>query len=567
MKHCGRRKTSQLENVFHGFVKSSGEVNDFTREQRGAMPQATSQIGNSQSFRLSTVSIAILVSLFNFGVCYFRSFVFPNIPQLPFGDAVGFLINGSRIVEGRLPYRDYFQFLSPGTEVTYAVLIRGFGARAWIPNLMIAGLAAATAMLMTFAAARLMRGTVVALPGLLLAGLVLPGSLDATHHWFSTVAIMAAMLVLLGGDTFRHIALVGVLSGIAGWYTQSKGATAAAGFMAYLILKGWRAGAPVHDRWLKCVILSGLALAVFLAGNAYFIRTAGLNRWLYCLVVYPLRYYPSVDINNWHVYGDGFWAPGLGKTIPFLFVHATVPLVYAVCIVVIVRWSRSEPHPDWDKIILLSLTGIAMFVAVAAAPGWKRLSTVSPPAMILLTWLLDRSGAVVARFRVGLGTAAVMLALAAAVRGQTRWSAFLNLPVGKTAFTEAARYDEYRYALAHTERGEFMFGPPPVLFALAVKNPAPIDNFVPFEYTRPEQVAETVRALEKYEVPWLMLNPGMFTWPKSNPASDHLDPIRAYLTQHYHRRVAFQTGDELWERTAGSARGFEWRREASSVWR
>jgi hypothetical protein len=517
------------------------------------MPQATSQIRNSQSLRLSTVSIAMLVSLFNFGVCYFRSFVFPNIPLLPFGDAVGFLINGSRIVEGRLPYRDYFQFLSPGTEVTYAVLIRGFGARAWIPNLMIAGLAAATAMLMTFAAARLMRGAVVALPGLLLAGFVLPGSLDATHHWFSTVAIMAAMLVLLSGDTFPHIALVGVLCGIAGWYTQSKGATAAAGFMAYLILKGWRAGAPVHDRWLKCVVLPVLALAVFGAGNAYFIQAAGLKRWLFCLVVYPLRYYPSVDINNWHAYGDGFRAFGLG-TIPFLFVHATVPLVYAVGLVVIVRWSKNQPSQDWDKIILVSLTGIAMFLAVAAAPGWKRLATVSPPAMILLTWLLDRPGAMVVRLSTGLGAAAIMLALAGAVRSQTRWYAFLDLPVGKTSFTDPARYDEYRYALAHTEREQFLFAPPPILFALGVKNPAPIDNFVPFEYTRPEQVTETVRALETYKVPLLMLNPGMFTWPKSNPASDHLDPIRADLAKNYRRTVTFQTGDELWERTEGTAR-------------
>jgi hypothetical protein len=63
-------------------------------------PSRTPRIASSQQSQLSTISIATLVSLFNFGVCYFRSFVFPNIPLVPWGDAVGFLNNGSRIVSG-----------------------------------------------------------------------------------------------------------------------------------------------------------------------------------------------------------------------------------------------------------------------------------------------------------------------------------------------------------------------------------------------------------------------------------------------------------------------------------
>jgi hypothetical protein len=504
------------------------------------------QIASCRQFRLSTISIAGLVSLFNFGVCYFRSFVFPNIPLLPWGDAVGFLNNGNRIVAGRLPYRDYFAFLPPGTELTYASLIRVFGARSWIPNLMIACLAAAAAWLMTVIATQVMRGAVIALPGLLLAGFALPGSLDATHHWFSTIAVMAALLVLLRGDSFPDIAAAGFLCGIAGWYTPPKGAMAVLGFVAYLLLKRWRECVPPNDRWLKCILLSGLASAVFFAGNAYFIRTAGLSRWLYCLVVFPLWYYPSVHLNNWRVYGDGSKF-GLAS-IPFLFVHLAVPLVYGICIVVLVRRSRNEPNEVWEKILLLSLVGIAIFLAVASAPSWKRLSTVSPPAMILLTWLLDRSGRTMARVRNGLGAAAIVIALGGAVRSQTRGTAFLDLPIGRTAMADSARYEEYRYAMGRTCRGQFMFGPPPILFALGVRNPAPIDAFVPFEYTRPEQVTATIRALEENKVPLLMLNREMFTDPNANPASDHLAPIRAYLAGNFRLAAAFQTGDELWER-------------------
>ena len=48
--------------------------------------------------------------------CYFREFVFPKTPLLPWADAVGFLNNRTRIVAGRLPYPDYFVFLPPGMD-------------------------------------------------------------------------------------------------------------------------------------------------------------------------------------------------------------------------------------------------------------------------------------------------------------------------------------------------------------------------------------------------------------------------------------------------------------------
>jgi hypothetical protein len=219
--------------------------------------------------------------------------------------------------------------------------------------------------------------------------------------------------------------------------------------------------------------------------------------------------------------------------------------------VVMHRQSKAEPNEAWDKILLLSLAGIAMFLAVISAPSWKRLTTSSPLAMILLAWLLDRPKRTMAKFRIALGAAA--FALAEAARNQTRWTASLDLRTGRTAFIDSARYEEFRYAMGRTCRGQFMFGTPPILFALQVQNPAPIDVFVPFEYTRPEQVTATIQALDKNKVPLLMLHSSMFTDPDANAASDHLGPIRAYLAGNYRLAAAFQTGDELWERIGATA--------------
>lgn len=538
-----------------GFFVSSPSAID--HQTSGAAPltnPAASAVENTEQLRWSGTWTAALLAIFNFGICYFRSFVYPNIPSLPWGDASGFLNNGARIVAGRLPYRDYFAFVPPGTELTYALLIREFGTHSWIPHIVMAGLAASAAAMMTLAVARFLRGPIIALPALLLAAFALPGSLDATHHWFSTAAVLAAMLILLYRETFSAITMAGILCGIAALYTPNKGATAVAGFIAYLAWKRWGDRTPVRVCRQKCLLLLGLSSVVFLAGNAYFIRAAGFTRWFYCIVVFPLRYYPTVHLNNWHVYGDEL--RNLPTAMPFLlfvafpfaFVHAVVPLVYVICLVIIYRRFRDGPNEELDKVMLVLLTGLAMFLAVAFSPSWKRLSIVSPPAMILLACLLYRPGRALARLRMGLAIIAVALPLVVTAWIQTTWSGTLDLPVGKTAFRDAGIYEEYGYAMGRTCCGQLMFGTPPIQFALGVRNPAPIDTFVPFEYTRPEQVTATIQALERNKVPLLMLNRGMLSWPGATPTSDHLGPLRAYLACHYRVTQTFRTDDQLWER-------------------
>jgi hypothetical protein len=65
--------------------------------------------------------------VFAFAACYFRSFIFPDVPLLPSGDQLGFAQAGTRMVAGQLPYRDYFRILPPGTDLAYALMIRLFG--------------------------------------------------------------------------------------------------------------------------------------------------------------------------------------------------------------------------------------------------------------------------------------------------------------------------------------------------------------------------------------------------------------------------------------------------------
>jgi hypothetical protein len=487
---------------------------------------------------------ATLAALFCFAICYFRAFVFPHVPIVLWGDQIGFFNDGSRIVLGELPYRDYFQIVPVGTDLFYAALIKSFGLRAWIPNLTMSFLAGLAAFLMTLIASRLMRGAVVILPSLLFAGFVLLCSQDATHHWFSTVAILGALLVLLDGISLPRVAVAGGLCGLAACFTQTKGATVIVGLLVYFAYHMARRLPDARKRWRICSLLCGVAVVVFLAVNVYFIRAAGIGHWLYCVVVYPLRYYPAPPINNWRVilYDFGYHE-GFTRWISYPFVYATVPLVYIVFIVVARRRWENLADEDRDKFVLVAIVGIAMFIAIGFSPSAKRLGSVSPPALILLAWFLDRPGKVAARLRILLAAVSVVLAVGITERLQTRRWLYLDLPAGRAAMLDRALYGEYLWLLENTHPGEYFYGMPPFFYAFHLRSPAAIDAVHDSEYTRPEQVSALVDALKSHQVPLIVFR-GLHEalHPKTSP-TDHLDPLRAYLKQNYRVIKTFPTTD------------------------
>jgi hypothetical protein len=153
---------------------------------------------------------------------------------------------------------------------------------------------------------------------LLLVGFVLLGSLDATHHWFSTLAAMAAVMVLLEGVTFRRIGVAGAFCGLAACFTQTVSATFIVGIIAYLAWKTQREGASNRELGSKCLLLCGTAAVLFVAVNGYFVWAAGLRQWLFRLVVYPVRYFTVPAINNWRIVRYDFeWHPGSADGLHF----------------------------------------------------------------------------------------------------------------------------------------------------------------------------------------------------------------------------------------------------------
>ena len=219
--------------------------------------------------------------------------------------------------------------------------------------------------------------------------------------------------------------------------------------------------------------------------------------------------------------------------------YATVPFAYiAFALIERRRWKEDRSELT-DQLVLLALAGFSMFLAIAPSPSLTRLSTVSPPALVLLAWLLNRPGKIAGGLKTCLGAVAVALAVGTAIHYQTRWRAVLGLPGGRTALSDPALYEEYRWVLTHTHPGQFFYGMPPIFLPFHLV----IDTS---DYTRPEQVDAAVQALKQHAVP-LMITRGPIEGPVSE--SDHSGPFRDYVLGNYRMTRTFPNGDQVWEKT------------------
>ena len=167
---------------------------------------------------------------------YLNLFIFPATPLIdPSADEELYLANARRLFDGEVLYRDFTHFTFPGTETLYLGLFNIFGIRPWIGNAMLLLVGLGLTWLMLVISRRLIRGWASFLPPLLFLTLNYRYRLDATHHWYSVLAAMGAVAVLLEKRTPSRLAISGILCGVAAWFTHVRGLLAAVGIAVFLV--------------------------------------------------------------------------------------------------------------------------------------------------------------------------------------------------------------------------------------------------------------------------------------------------------------------------------------------
>ena len=195
----------------------------------------------------------------------------------------------------------------------------------------------------------------------------------------------------------------------------------------------------------------------------------------------------------------------------------------------------------WEAVLLISLAGSALLITVALGPSSHRLCTVAPPAMIAFVWYFSGVGAIERKIQSTLWWLSIALFLYLPIRLQLLPRNYLDLPTGRTAFLSPEQYAVDRWLAEHTRANDYFFGLTPASFAVALRNPTPLDLILPTKMTTPAQEEAVIRSLQQY--------PATLVFLRHEEAFDdnaRLQEFNVFIHNHYHLAKAFPSG-EFWQ--------------------
>ena len=504
--------------------------------------------------------LSLLLLLATAAWLYSTTFVFPNLPIFE-GDVTPiFLHEAVRMLRGEVIYKDFFELLFPGIQYVDVALIRLLGMKAWIPNLMLVVLGTGLAATGFLISRRVLDGKLAYLPSALFLGFAFTSEPDPTHHWYSTLAVMAALAVLVVERTPARLALAGAICGVAMLFTQTVGPAAAFGIALFLIWErrqrnpGWR-------EMLKTQVQLWVPFAVtVLVPVIWLMVRAGFVPFYTDTILFPAKYFRLWFWNTPQVYlyeVPNFQGPlEIGAMALWLSVHVLLPAVYLVFLARWMQLRKARPTEPWDRLMLLSLVGLCLFMTVVSSPSWLRLCSVSFPGLIVLVWLTSGPGAPSKAFRRVLWIAGAAALAAQPLIAQTSWRGDLTTPTGREAFTSPDVYAKFKWLQQHTKPGDYMFQASDcsLYYLLELNNPARVAFLTASGYTRPEQVQETIQLLKEKRVRYVLWSVWLDVPFPDRPGSidvKRLEPLREYLGTHYRlvRNFGEPDYEQVWERT------------------
>lgn len=508
-------------------------------------PPASSEV--SQTAPQKRTGSALVPVLLGAAVyLYLNLFALSHTPFLLGGDQTFFWLYAQHMLEGRRIYQDFLQFTPPGTDLVYFSLFKLFGFRIWVTNAVVLALGVAFCWMCLTLASDIMRRSWAQLTTALFLVLVYGKALNATHHWFSMLAIAGAVKVSFGKITPRTLALSGVLLGLATFFNQTHGPAAVLAFAVFLFFRRAHSNASWTDLLRDHALLFLGFTFTLLVLYAHYIAAIGLRQLWFFQVTYVTKY--VVDLTQ----GSRLGLPRpltlrtLPALAPYLIVYLLLPVIYLWALWRCGR-ERHNPSFPWDRIALLTIVGIVLLVEVSLSLNWLRLFSVSLPGIILLSAELDRATALPRRTLVLVWLAVLTLAARQTIVNSRTQSLRVRLPGGLATTTPQA-YDKLQFIMRRATPGESFFqaGWPGMYLPLQLKNPLYRD----VAYAdRPEEAEQAVRQLESERVPFVLWTQHLdATCHPDRPCVDSLSALRNYLHSSYTCIQVFPDGDTFWQR-------------------
>src|SRR5262245_59555020 len=312
-------------------------------------------------------------------------------PTLNGADESFTLYGAKRVLQGQAVYRDFFDFIAPGSFYIYALGYAVGGVSitsARVTTALLNALSAMSAYFLTLHVAAI--GEAV-LAGLLVVVICVPVWNMASHHWIATAFGLASAAVLLSTrwrDSSRgRPAAAGALAGLLVCSHQNRG--------VWLIL--WLVVAvPVlvvgrGGDWRRCVrelawaAAGGAAVCIPLLGYAAWRAT--LATMLYATHTWVLSNYRSYNVGKfpWAAYGV-MWSGGL-KYTSYALMKATPALLAIESAGTLWGLWRLGLRAQLDRLLIL-LLALSAVAAIMYFPDIVHIAFVLPFVAVVLAGMI-----------------------------------------------------------------------------------------------------------------------------------------------------------------------------------
>ena len=479
---------------------------------------------------------------------YANLFFSPRVPLLLGGDQVYFWTYAQRMLGGARVYQDFFQFTPPGTNFVYLFLFKLFGPHVWVTNVLVLALGIALTWLCFSIASEIMQQRSAILASVVFLVFLYGKMLNATHHWFSVLLILAAVKILMGGQRPARLLGAGALLGSATFFTQTHGVFALFACATWLALSHLQKKTPMASLLkqealllLSCVVAWFLLSAPILAAIGFRqlwhfqVSFVGHTARLASLEGMPLGLPMPFSLH------------ALPKLAQYLPVYVLLPVIYPLTLWRCWR-QRNDPSFTPTRVLLLALVGTFLFVEVMVSINWLRLFCVASPGIILLFWNAEQ-WKLLRRPLIAVVWIACALVSVRQVRvAHLQRHSILHLP-GGTIATDSTTDEKLRWLQSHTTPGQFFFqaASPGVYLPMGLSNPAFVSSAYGTDGMTSEYTARTIHELDTKRVQFIQWVPRFDSVKYTGP---QVMLLRDYLRSNYTQVQTFSDGETIWKRDA-----------------
>jgi len=528
-------------------------------------PSAPSIAGSSSKPDRRDRWLALLIGLatFVYLVPFYR-FITLNADE-------GVVLQGAqRILDGQIPYRDFFSFLPPLSFYWTALLLKVFGDSILVPRAVLLIYGAVLSPLTYLLARRTVDRYAALLAAYVCAIVSLPTSFYVQHNWESTLlatlAVFVAVLLLDSPSRYISFAL-GALVSLTALSNQAKGGGLALGLVVGYAILAMRGRHSIRRFWIPAVIglLAPLALTA-----AYFALHRALGAMIADLF-WPLRHYSAA---NRIPYGYITMSPeqfnnlrsaSLPMKIFFALTLSPMILIAALPVfgimILLFHVVRLQHSPKSSLYILIGSVLFGLWLSVLPVrrdPG--HIIYMLPLFALIIAWVADARNLPLHFLHAARPLVFGAMLLVFSLFGISELFSPLNahniLSTRRGLLKITGTDAVFPYVQSHLKPGDRIFVYPyqPLYYFLtATSNPTVYDFIQPGMHSD-DQLATAIQQLD-HNPPQAVLFTSFneiihIPWPNT-PLSvvGRVDPLALYIVRHYHDCASLRSttnGDWLW---------------------